>query len=72
MKELRARLISYAGILLKNEDLCSPLRCDALLPLDRITPAVFSWLKRLEPMGIGNVEPVFLAQNVRLTGLRAI
>jgi single-stranded-DNA-specific exonuclease len=67
VKELRARLINYAGILLKNEDLCGPLLCDALLPLDRITPAVFSWLKRLEPLGIGNVEPVFVAQNVRLT-----
>ena len=67
VKELRARLINYAAILLKNEDLCSPLLCDALLPLDRITPAVFSWLKRLEPLGTGNVEPVFLAQNVRLT-----
>jgi single-stranded-DNA-specific exonuclease len=29
---------------------------------------VWSWLKRLEPMGMGNTEPVFLAQNVLLTG----
>ena len=38
-----------------------------MLPLDRVTPAVWSWLKRLEPMGMGNAEPVFLAQNVLLT-----
>ena len=37
-----------------------------MLPLDRVTPAVLSWLRRLEPMGMGNTEPVFLAQNVRV------
>jgi len=64
--ELRARLCSYAAARLTDEDLGSPLECDAVLPLDRVTPAVFSWLRRLEPMGMGNPEPVFLAQNVRL------
>jgi single-stranded-DNA-specific exonuclease len=68
VEELRARLVGYAAIHLTEEDLGSPLRCDAMLPLDRVTPAVWSWLKRLEPMGMGNTEPVFLAQNVLLTG----
>ena len=68
VEELRSRLVGYAGIHLSEDDLGSPLRCDALLPLDRVTPAVWSWLKRLEPMGMGNMEPVFLAQNVLLTG----
>jgi len=64
--ELRARLCSYAAARLSEEDLGSPLECDAVLPLDRVTPAVFSWLRRLEPMGMGNPEPVFIAQNVRV------
>jgi single-stranded-DNA-specific exonuclease len=66
VEELRARLTGYAAIHLSEEDLGAPLECDAVLPLDRITPAIFSWLRRLEPMGMGNTEPVFIAQNVRL------
>ena len=66
VEELRERLCRYAAARLSEEDLGSPLECDAVLPLDRVTPAVLSWLRRLEPMGMGNEEPVFLAQNVRL------
>jgi single-stranded-DNA-specific exonuclease len=66
VEELRERLCRYAAERLSEEDLGSPLECDAVLPLDRVTPAVLSWLRRLEPMGMGNAEPVFLAQNVRL------
>ncbi len=64
--ELRERLSGYASARLSEEDLGSPLLCHAHLPLDRVTPAIFSWLRRLEPMGMGNEEPVFVAQNVRL------
>ena len=67
VEELRERLCLYAAARLSEEDLGSPLECDAVLPLDRVTPAVLSWLRRLEPMGMGNEEPVFLAQNVRIT-----
>jgi single-stranded-DNA-specific exonuclease len=66
VEELRERLCRYAAARLSEEDLGSPLECDAVLPLDRVTPAVLSWLRRLEPMGMGNEEPVFLAQNVRV------
>jgi single-stranded-DNA-specific exonuclease len=65
--ELRSRMTGYAAAHLRDEDLGGPLECDAMLPLDRITPAIFSWLRRLEPMGMGNEDPVFVAQNVRLT-----
>jgi single-stranded-DNA-specific exonuclease len=64
--ELRERLQRYAAIHLCDEDLGSPLLCHALLPLDRITPAIFSWVKQLEPMGMGNDEPVFVAREVRV------
>ena len=66
VEELRERLCRYAAERLNEEDLGAPLECDAVLPLDRVTPAVLSWLRRLEPMGMGNAEPVFLAQNVRV------
>ncbi len=44
-----------------------------MLPLDQITEALFGWLRRLEPLGNGNEEPVFVAYNARLTApVRAI
>ena len=42
------------------------LRIHAELPLDRITPVVAGWLRRLEPFGHGNPEPLFVARRIRL------
>jgi single-stranded-DNA-specific exonuclease len=64
--ELRQRLETYARANLVEDQLGSPLTIHASLPLDRITPALFTWLRRMEPCGMGNEEPVFVAQNVRV------
>ena len=64
--ELRQRLETYARANLAEDKLGSPLTIHASLPLDRITPALFTWLRRMEPCGMGNEEPVFAAQNVRV------
>ncbi len=64
--ELRSRLVTHAQAHISPEDLASPVACHAELPLDHITPALFSWLRRLEPFGMGNEAPVFVARNVRL------
>jgi single-stranded-DNA-specific exonuclease len=64
--ELRQRLETYADATLSADQLGSPLTIHASLPLDRITPALFTWLRRMEPCGMGNEEPVFSAQNVRV------
>jgi single-stranded-DNA-specific exonuclease len=63
--ELKSHLEAWAG--LHVEETAPSLRCHAVLPLDQITPALFTWLRRLEPLGNGNEEPVFVAYNVRLT-----
>jgi len=42
------------------------LSIHAELPLDRITPVLAGWLRKLEPLGHGNPEPIFVARNVRL------
>ncbi len=42
------------------------LRIHAELPLDRITPVLAGWLHKLEPLGHGNPEPIFVARNARL------
>lgn len=62
--ELRRRLQSW------TENHPAPaipaLRCDAILPLDRITPALCAHLRRLEPFGMGNEEPIFVARHLRV------
>jgi single-stranded-DNA-specific exonuclease len=71
LAELKSHLEAWAAL---NVEAAEPsLRCHAVLPLDQITQALFSWLRRLEPLGNGNEEPLFVAYNVRLTApVRAI
>jgi single-stranded-DNA-specific exonuclease len=71
LEELKSRLESWAS--LNVEETAPILRCHAVLPLDQITEALFSWLRRLEPVGNGNEEPIFVVYNVRLAApIRAI
>ena len=71
LEELKGHLETWAT--LNVEEAAPSLRCHAVLPLDQITPALFTWLRRLEPLGTGNEEPVFVAYNTRLTApVRAI
>ena len=71
LPELKSRLEAWAA---EHAAEAPPsLRCQAVLPLDQITEALFGWLRRLEPLGNGNEEPVFVAYNARLTApVRAI
>lgn len=64
--ELRERMEAWAAARLREEDLGNPLECHAELPLEAVTPALFDWLRRLEPYGMGNEEPIFVARNVRV------
>jgi single-stranded-DNA-specific exonuclease len=71
LEELKSRLEAWAS--LNVEETAPILRCHAVLPLDQITEALYSWLRRLEPVGNGNEEPIFVAYNVRLAApIRAI
>ncbi len=64
VEELKSRLEAWAT--LNVEETAPILRCHAVLPLDQITEALYGWLRRLEPVGNGNEEPVFVAYNVRV------
>jgi single-stranded-DNA-specific exonuclease len=66
LEELKSRLEAWAS--LNVEDAAPILRCHAVLPLDQITEALYGWLRRLEPLGNGNEEPIFVAYNVRVAG----
>jgi len=65
LPELKSRVADWAA--LNVEETGPSLACHAVLPLDQITTALYGWLRRLEPFGTGNEEPVFVAYNARLT-----
>ncbi len=66
LPELKRRLRLYAEEHLAAREPERLLHIHAELPLDRITPVLVGWLRKLEPLGHGNPEPVFIARRVRL------
>jgi single-stranded-DNA-specific exonuclease len=66
LPELKRRLRLYADEHLAGREPERLLRIHAELPLDRITPVLAGWLRKLEPFGHGNPEPVFVARKARL------
>jgi single-stranded-DNA-specific exonuclease len=69
LPELGTHLDAYARARLTLADFEPILDLDAELPFDEITPDLFQALRRLEPFGMGNPEPVFAARNLRLMSL---
>jgi len=67
LPEMERRLYAFAAERLAGREAEQILRIHAELPLERVTPALATWLRKLEPYGHGNPEPVFLARNLRLT-----
>jgi single-stranded-DNA-specific exonuclease len=66
MPDLKRRLRLYADEHLAAREPERLLHVHAELPLDRITPVLAGWLRKLEPLGHGNPEPIFIARNARL------
>jgi single-stranded-DNA-specific exonuclease len=66
LPELKRRLRLYAEERLAAREPEQLLHIHAELPLDRITSVLVGWLRKLEPFGHGNPEPVFVARRVRL------
>jgi single-stranded-DNA-specific exonuclease len=66
LPQLCTHLDAYARARLTLADFEPILDLDADLPFDQITHDLFQALRRLEPFGVGNPEPVFAARNLRL------
>jgi single-stranded-DNA-specific exonuclease len=66
LPELKVRLRSYAEVHLAGREPERVVKIQAELPLDRITTVLAGWLRKLEPLGHGNPEPVFVARDARL------
>ncbi len=66
LAELKRGLVAHACEKLAAREPEHLVRIHAELPLERITPVLAGWLRRLEPLGHGNPEPIFVARGVRL------
>jgi single-stranded-DNA-specific exonuclease len=64
--ELRERLQQHAASKLTTQILERRLDCSAELPLSQIDIPFYQSLRLLEPYGMGNEEPVFIARNLVL------
>lgn len=64
--QLRAAMDAYARTQLTPADFEPILNLDGELGLSQVTPELFEALCRLEPFGLGNPEPRFVARNVRV------
>jgi single-stranded-DNA-specific exonuclease len=67
VEQLRTHLDAYARSRLVPGDFEPILDVDSEIALDQVTPDLFNALRRMEPYGIGNPEPVFATRGVRLT-----
>ena len=63
---LRRRVNVHACERLAGTEPEQVLKIHAELPLDRITPVLAGWMHKLEPLGHGNPEPVFVARRARV------
>ena len=66
LAELKVRLNAFAQGHLSAEDLVPEVRIDAELQLSQVTPPLLEQLRRLEPFGQENPEPVFASRGVNL------
>jgi len=66
LPDLKRRLRVYAEEHLAAREPERLIRIHAQLPLDRITPVLAGWLRKLEPLGHGNPEPLFVTRRARL------
>jgi single-stranded-DNA-specific exonuclease len=67
VEQLRTHLDAYARTRLVPGDFEPILDVDSEIALDQVTPDLFNALRRMEPYGHGNAEPVFATRGVRLT-----
>ena len=65
LPDLKKRLRDYCAEHLADREPERVVKIQAELPLDRITPVLAGWLKKMEPLGHGNPEPIFAARRAR-------
>ncbi len=66
LPEMERRLYEYANVKLAGRLAEQILNIHAELPIEHVTPVLVGWLRKLEPLGHSNPEPIFLARDLEL------
>jgi single-stranded-DNA-specific exonuclease len=66
LPELKRRLADCAAERLAAREPERVVNIHAELPLHQITAVLAGWLRKLEPLGHGNPEPIFVTRNARI------
>jgi single-stranded-DNA-specific exonuclease len=72
LDELITRLRSIAKQQLALLDLRPTLFADAEVPLSALKPDLLEWLDRLQPVGYGNPQAVFVSRRVKVANARTV
>ncbi|MBI5934249.1 MAG: single-stranded-DNA-specific exonuclease RecJ [Chloroflexi bacterium] len=72
LSELVARLRSIAKRELSGRDLRASMTADVEVPLSQLNFTLLDQLKRLQPTGYGNPEPVFISRGVKVQSKRTV
>jgi single-stranded-DNA-specific exonuclease len=66
LPEMESRLYEFAAVKLAGKEAEQLLKIHAELPIGQVTPVLAGWLRKLEPLGHGNPEPIFMARDLQL------
>ena len=72
LEEFRERLNTEVASRLTEEDFSHRLDLDSEIGLEQCNLGLVEWLERLSPWGLRNSEPLFLAQEVELSGWSSV
>ncbi len=72
LPELKRTLIADASDQLDFHALVPTIEIDAALPLTQVQGELLDWLARLEPHGVGNTVPTFVAPGVLIESARRV
>ena len=67
LPEMERLLQTFASNRLAGQQVEQLLKLHAELPLAQVTAVLACWLQKLDPLGHGNAEPIFVARSQRLT-----
>lgn len=72
LEEAKKRLTDFVNKNLTPEDLVPSLKIDLELDLKVLNQTLFQEIKRLEPFGLGNPEPVFVCRGLIVDNLKTV